>query len=279
MRPIVQKLPRQEFKSFVSITLSTPLFETPWHRHVENEVLYIQEGFGTAIIGDFVGEFSTGDLFYIGSNVPHWFRKAHKDLFCSVVVIQFDQRIFGHTFLKMPELAEVRKLIKLNQGMAVDYSSQPELVKKIQQLVTTEGFEHIGILLHALHTIGTKTQNTTLTNEPIDSFDSKGIIDEVLEYTFNHFHQNIKVDEVAAMAKMSTSNFRRFFKLNTKKSYSGFLKEIRIAHACKLLKDKNVFISQIFHECGYRNITNFNRQFKEVKGITPSAYRAEIYRS
>ncbi|GGF50205.1 AraC family transcriptional regulator [Echinicola rosea] len=279
MKPIVQKLPRQEFKSFVSITMSTPLFETPWHRHIENEILYIQAGHGTAIIGDFVGEFSPGDLFYIGSNVPHWFRKAQKDIFCTVIVIQFDQAIFGHTFLKMPEMANIRRLIRLKQGMAVDYSPQPFVLELIKQLVEVEGFTHIGILLDVLHQISTTTQNTLLTNEPIDFFDSKGIIDEVLEYTFNHFQENIKVDQVAAIAKMSTSNFRRFFKLNTKKSFSGFLKEIRIAHACKLLKDKNTFISQIFHQCGFRNITNFNRQFKDIKGITPSAYRAAIYRS
>ena len=279
MKPIVQKLPRQEFKSFVSITMSTPIFETPWHRHIENEILYIQEGHGTAIIGDFVGEFSPGDLFYIGSNVPHWFRKAQKDIFCTVVVIQFDQAIFGQTFLKMPEMAKVRQLIRLKQGMAVGYAGQEEIIGSIKRLVEVEGFPHISTLLDILHQISSHTQNSLLTHEPIDSFDSKGIIDEVLEYTFEHFQENIRVEEVAAIAKMSTSNFRRFFKLNTKKSFSGFLKEIRIAHACKLLKDKNTFISQIFHQCGFRNITNFNRQFKEIKGVTPTAYRAAIYRS
>ncbi|MBD8488010.1 helix-turn-helix domain-containing protein [Echinicola sp. CAU 1574] len=278
MKPIVQKLPRQDFKSFVSIMMSTPTFETPWHRHVENEILLIKEGFGTAIIGDYVGEFAKGDLFYIGSNVPHWFRKAYEDLFCRVVVIQFDQSIFGSTFLKMPELTATNKLIKLKQGLAVNYALQPTMVDKIEQLVDAEGFEHIGTLLDILHQISTQTQNTLLTHEPIDSFDSKGIIDEVLEYTFERFQDNIKLEEVAAIVKMSTSNFRRFFKLNTKKSYTKFLKEIRIAHACKLLRDPNRFVSQIFHECGYRNITNFNRQFKEVKSMTPSAYRKEIYR-
>ncbi|WP_200975817.1 AraC family transcriptional regulator [Echinicola sp. 20G] len=278
MKPIVQKLPRQEFKSFVSITLSTPLFETPWHRHVENEILLIKEGFGTAIIGDYVGEFAKGDLFYIGSNVPHWFRKANEELFCKVVVIQFDQEIFGSTFLKMPELSQILKFIKQNQGFSINYKNQDGLIPKVEQLVSAEGFEHMGILLQVLDTISTRTENQILTNEHINTFDAKGIIDEIMEYTFTHFKENIKVEEVANMAKMSTSNFRRFFKLNTKKSYSKFLKEIRIAHACKLLKDKNLFVSQIFHECGYRNITNFNRQFKEIKNVTPSAYRAEIYR-
>ncbi|UCS95235.1 AraC family transcriptional regulator [Echinicola marina] len=279
MKPIVQKLPKQASKSFVSTSFSTPLFETPWHRHIENEILYIKEGYGTAIIGDFVGEFTAGDLFYIGSNVPHWFRKDEEKVFCTVVVIQFDKGIFGNTFLNLPELSKINQLIHLNQALSIDYSGQTDLIHSIQKLENTSGYEHLGTLMNLLNTFSVKTHNTVLTNEHINSFDAKGIIDEILEYTFEHFHENIKLEDVASIAKMSVSNFRRFFKLNTKKSYSGFLKEIRIAHACKLLKDKNLFVSQIFHECGYRNITNFNRQFKAVKGLTPSVYRAQIWQS
>ncbi|MDN3669631.1 AraC family transcriptional regulator [Echinicola jeungdonensis] len=276
MKPFVQKLPKQEFKSFVSVTFSTPLFETPWHRHLENEILYIKKGYGTAIIGDFVGEFSEGDLFYIGSNVPHWFRKANEDLFCTVVVIQFDKSIFGNSFLNIPELAQIKKLINLKQALSVNYELDTSLIEKIKGLEDAEGFDHMSRLLAILNSISIKTKNSILTHEHINSFDSKGIIDEIMEYTFNHFQENIKLEDIAGLAKMSESNFRRFFKLNTKKSFSKFLKEIRIAHACKLLKDKNLFVSQIFHDCGYRNITNFNRQFKEIKGITPSAYRAQV---
>lgn len=278
MKPLVQKLPRKEFKSFVSLELSTPLFETPWHRHIESEILYIHKGFGTAIIGDYVGEFTSGDLFYIGSNVPHWFKKSTDDLFCTVKVIQFDPTIFGRSFISLPEMARIRQLVELKQGMRIHYSSLSSLLPRVLSLESLEGFGHINGLLNILDEISANTENELITNEPIDSFDSKGIIDEVLEYIFSHFNKNIQLEELAAIAKMSSSNFRRFFKLNTKKSFSGFIKEIRIAHACKLLKDRNVFVSQIFHECGYRNISNFNRQFKEVKGITPSQYREQIWK-
>ncbi len=250
MKPFVQKLPTQASKSFVCTTFKTPLFETPWHRHFENEILFIKEGYGTALIGDFIGEFAQGDLFYIGSNVPHWFRKAHKNLSCTVIVIQFDMRMFGGTFLKMPELSQIEKLIHSKQALWIDYAQHLTLVETVRKLESAEGFNHVASLLNILHTISEGTRNTVLTNEYISSFDSNGIIDEVLEYTLNHFKENIKVEDIAKIAKMSISNFGRFFKLNTKKSYSQFLKEIRIAHACKLLKEKNWFVSQIFHEWG-----------------------------
>lgn len=277
MKPFVQKLPTQESKSFVCTTFRTPLFETPWHRHFENEILLIKEGYGTAIIGDFIGEFTKGDLFYIGSNVPHWFRKAHKNLSVTVVVIQFDQKIFGNSFLRLPELAQIKNIIESKQALWVDYTHHSSLVETVEKLESADGFDHMVSLLNILSTISEKTQNTVLTNEHITSFDSHGVIDEVMEYTVNHFKEDIRVEDIAKIAKMSMSNFGRFFKLNTKKSYSQFLKEIRIAHACKLLKEKNLFVSQIFHECGYRNITNFNRQFKQVKGITPTAFRTQIW--
>ena len=181
MKPIVQKLPKQASKSFVSTSFSTPLFETPWHRHIENEILYIKEGYGTAIIGDFVGEFTAGDLFYIGSNVPHWFRKDEERVFCTVVVIQFDKGIFGNTFLNLPELSKINQLIHLNQALSIDYSGQTDLIHSIQKLENTSGYEHLGTLMNLLNTFSVKTHNTVLTNEHINSFDAKGIIDEILE--------------------------------------------------------------------------------------------------
>ncbi|MCK5461516.1 MAG: helix-turn-helix transcriptional regulator, partial [Bacteroidales bacterium] len=48
--------------------------------------------------------------------------------------------------------------------------------------------------------------------------------------------------------------------------------EIRIAHACKLLINKNMTISEICYETGYNNISHFNRQFKLITSVSPSAY-------
>ena len=75
MKPFIERLPVADGNSFVANTHRTPLFEVSWHQHVEYEIILINEGSGMSFIGNYVGEFKVGDIFFIGSNVPHTFKK------------------------------------------------------------------------------------------------------------------------------------------------------------------------------------------------------------
>ena len=71
MKTLIQKLQCSENSSFVCRTYRTPYFETPWHQHLEIELLLITEGHGNAMIGTHIGDYKKGDVFLIGPNVPH----------------------------------------------------------------------------------------------------------------------------------------------------------------------------------------------------------------
>ncbi|WP_342454892.1 helix-turn-helix domain-containing protein [Tenacibaculum sp. L6] len=73
---------------------------------------------------------------------------------------------------------------------------------------------------------------------------------------------------------MTPNAFCRYFKQRTNKTYFTFLNELRIENACKLLSsDKSMAISEIAYQCGFNNLSNFNRKFKEVKSMSPSIFR------
>lgn len=99
----------------------------------------------------------------------------------------------------------------------------------------------------------------------------------VFEYAIEFYHQNITLDEVAEKANMSKNAFCRYFKKRTNKTFFQFLIEIRIENACKLLHNKkDLSIASVSELCGFQDIANFNRKFKELKGISPSHYRAQF---
>src|SRR5205809_1351214 len=98
MKPLVEKLPLSQNTSFVAHTYRTPQFEVPWHQHIEYELILFKEGEGTSFIGNYVGEFKKGDIFFLGSNLPHTFQKVHKDLITSALVIQFRADCWGSAF-------------------------------------------------------------------------------------------------------------------------------------------------------------------------------------
>src|SRR5438093_10136182 len=103
MKAFIEKPPLTKDTSFVARTYRTPLFEIPWHQHIEHELISFTEGDGLIFIGDYVGDFKPGDIFFIGSDLPHTFQKTTQDTIVNAVVIQFRNNFWGDTFIKLPE--------------------------------------------------------------------------------------------------------------------------------------------------------------------------------
>ena len=114
MKPLIEKLPLAENTSFLAKTFSTPHFEVPWHQHIEYELILFTEGEGASYIGNYVGDFKPGDIFFLGSNVPHTFQKAEKNMITSAVVVQFREDFWGSFFMKMPEARLIKKLFDIS---------------------------------------------------------------------------------------------------------------------------------------------------------------------
>ncbi len=101
-------------------------------------------------------------------------------------------------------------------------------------------------------------------------------IDEVFKYVMNNFSKEISLQDVASITNLSPQSFCRFFKNRTKKSSKHFLNEVRIGHACKRLTEEDWSIAEIAYSCGFKNLSNFNRFFKEIVGKTPKEYKNEL---
>ncbi len=65
----------------------------------------------------------------------------------------------------------------------------------------------------------------------------------------------------------------RFFKKNSGNSFTDYVAQLRVGHACKLLSETDLPVTDICFEVGYGNVSNFNRVFRLQRGLTPSAYR------
>ena len=91
-----------------------------------------------------------------------------------------------------------------------------------------------------------------------------------------HFKNEIRIDEVANLANMSVPAFCRYFKKRSNKTFSDFIAEIRIGHACKLLGSEQLSIAEVCYESGFNTLSNFNKKFKEIMNITPTEFKKEV---
>ena len=278
MDTLIQKIHIEEQYSFACRKYRTPQFETNWHKHDECELIVITEGHGTALIGDYIGDYKKGDVFFIASNLPHWFRKSQHKMIGSATVLHFLKDFWGTHFLHLPEMKKIFQLLEGdNNCLQLRLSLQKEIAIKIEQIETATGMDRIHLLLDCLHKIGHSKQYKIVTKFFDTHTDNKenSAIEKIFNYSFKHFLNPVTLAEVAAVVCMSIPTFCRFFKRNIKKSYFDFLKELRIGHACKLLRETNDSILDICYTSGYNSWAHFSKQFKNVKEMTPNKYRKQ----
>jgi AraC-like DNA-binding protein len=101
-------------------------------------------------------------------------------------------------------------------------------------------------------------------------------MNDVFRYAIEKYDRPITLEEVADKAHMNKNSFCRYFKKRTNKTFFQFLIEIRIENACKLIHNNpDLSIAMISEQCGFGTLANFNRKFKEIKGLTPTDYRRQ----
>ena len=279
MKPLIEKLPLSEDRSFVAQTHRTPNFEVPWHQHVEYELILFKEGAGLSFIGNYVGEFETGDIFFLGSNVPHTFQKSNADLITSAVVVHFKENFWGEEILNLPESKSVRRLLQRSMnGLKINGKTKEMLQPLIQSLEIEKGFWRITKLCECLSVLSETKDYITVSTQEIKALNprDKDRIDSVFQYTMENFKEPIKLSLIANKAGMSIPAFCSYFKKRTKKTYIDFVNEVRIGYACKLLLTTQTSVLQICFECGFNTVANFNRQFLKIKKTTPSQYRKKL---
>jgi len=279
MKPLVQKLPLNSDTSFVARTYRTPNFEVPWHQHIEYELILFTEGRGMCFIGNYVGEFAEGDVFFLGSNLPHTFQKQVKDQVASAVVVQFRDDFWGADFLNIPESMGLKELFALSMnGIKMEGSNKAKLASLIRELENVEGFSRLSTLCRCLELIIREDVKTILSTRQMSFLNKKyqQRLDQIFHYTITHFQEPITLVQIAAIANMSVTAFCSYFKKSSKKSYVEFLNEIRVGYACKLLQDTDQPIINICFESGFNTPVNFNKQFFKIKKTTPSQFRNQF---
>jgi AraC-like DNA-binding protein len=275
MKPITEKLPLSDNTSFVARTHRTPYFEVSWHQHIEYELILFTEGAGLSFIGNYVGEFEVGDIFFLGANLPHTFQKSD-DIITSAVVVHFKEDFWGKEFLNLPESRNIRQLLDISSaGLKVDGKSKDVLTPLIKSLEKETGFKRLITLCQCLEILSQKEEFSKLSTQEIKQVNDKSRerIDRIFQYTMNNFKEDIQLSTIASIADMSIPAFCNYFKKSTRKTYIDFLNEVRIGYACKLLTDTQTTVESASYDSGFNTVANFNKQFLKIKGSTPSKYR------
>ena len=283
MKVLPFRIPPSDENSFRVQIDHVSHFYDRFHHHPEIQITLIEKGFGTLMVGTSITSFNEGDLLMIGANVPHSLKNdksfyQENNLKSKSISIFFDENIFGKTFFELPEFKKINSLLELaEQGIRIKGTAKELIVPYLKRIVNVNGMERILVLLEILHQLSLSSDLEMLSNigfsKMLSSRESKKM-ENIFQYVLDHYQRPIKLEEIATSSNLSVSAFCRFFKLRTRKTFSRFVNEFRISVACKRLLDSDYSISEICYQVGFTNLSNFNRQFKNISGYTPSQYIA-----
>jgi AraC-like DNA-binding protein len=283
MKPHLLKIPKAEEHSFNVRYDIVSFFYNKWHYHPELELVYIIEASGRQFIGDSIHHFKNNDLILIGANLPHLWRCDEKFLVkgsklkVEAIIIHFIPDCFGAAFFSLPENEAILHLFqKAQMGIRIKDQSQIAVSTLMRKLVTAKNSERIILLLQILDAIAHSEDTKTICSEGLSfqySVAEAERLNTIYQYILNNFTKEISLEQIARVAHLTPHGFCRYFKSRIKKTFSRFLIEVRIGHACKLLAESDKPVADICFECGFNNFSNFNRHFKSIAGRPPLQHR------
>ena len=247
------------------------------HQHEEIQISFIEKGEGAVFAGDTISQYREGDILVIGSNLPHVFRSDVQENVISVMrTLFFTFNSFGRDFFELSTFRNIQPILESSKNGFIIHNAPKKVVKYFKKLKKADSYTRFILFLDILRWLST-SEYTPLSNylyqKKITDNEGKRM-QIVFEYVMTNFHKNITLDEIASIASMTKNAFCRYFKVRTNKSFFQFLIEVRIERAAKLLSNnEELSVLEIAEMCGFNNISNFNRKFKELKQLSPLQYR------
>ncbi|MFV8346974.1 AraC family transcriptional regulator [Flavobacterium sp. ZB4P13] len=282
------KIEKTKITSYLNSSISVisreeSFFQSPFHSHPELELVYIKESHGKRIVGNSVEPFESGDMVFLGSDIPHvWlndeiYYQGINKLKAKAIVVYFNKDLFGPTFYELKETQKINTLFNQGvRGLSISGKTNELIAKKLEKLVKKKDFEIIIGLFEILSILSESTDLSFVNNEAyttVNDQTKKDRLSDVFEYVKENYKEDISLIAIAKIANLTPTSFCRMFKLKTKKHFVEYLNEIRVSNACKFLIETDMGMSEIAYECGYKTASNFNKLFKKLTGTTPKEYK------
>lgn len=285
MSVINEITPLSEGDCFYVIERTKSEFTYPLHKHVEFELNYVENAKGiTRIVGDSVEELDDYDLILItGQELEHtWAQNNCPQGKYREITIQFSADLFFENFINKKQFVSIKRMFELAQnGVAFPMHAILKIYSMLDKLINERhGFYSVTTFLSIIYELSLCSDMRVLSSTSFARTevctDSRRV-QKVQMYLNEHFASDIRISQLADLVRMTPVSFSRFFKLRTGKNFSEYLIDLRIGHAIRMLVDSTQSVAEICYNCGFNNMSNFNRIFRKKKGCSPTQFR-ENYR-
>jgi AraC-like DNA-binding protein len=282
MQPRIQMITTSPQESFLCFDKKARGFPFKWHFHPEYELTLIVRSGGQQFVGDAIVDYGDGDLVLLGPNLPHTWRSTKLTGRHEAIVVQFRADCLGAGLFDRPEMRPVQRLLdRARRGLL--FGGKPRRVagELMRELLGATGPTRIRLFLEILERLAAAPSRSLASAafQPEATREDERRISQICDHIQRHTDQRLSLSSVARMVHMSSSSLSRFFKRVTGRTFNRYLNELRVGQACRQLIETDHTVAEICYACGFHNLANFNRRFRQIKGVTPTDYRESYNQS
>ncbi|MEN8156826.1 MAG: AraC family transcriptional regulator [Bacteroidota bacterium] len=285
MKLLEIKMPSDPNDAFIFYKENDPF--PKWHFHQEYELVLITKGRGKRMVGDHIARFKENDLVFMGSKTPHEhlcdpeYYDEKEGFRGEGLVIQFTHDFLGEKFFELQENHQLKRFLQdSSRGFEIKGRSKQKIIAmmlKMQEMNSTDRLYALFSIFHIFMSVKeVKTLSSPAYMETFLHYDNQPM-QQVMQHIMQNYQNEIALQDLLEIAHMSNTTFYEAFKRSFKMSFKSYLLNLRVGYACKLLTQESYSIAEIAYSCGFGNLSNFNRQFKKIKGATPSRYLKELH--
>ena len=283
MEPIlVDQLPQAEPLYGVKL-YEQPTFVMPWHMHDFFELTWILDGRGIRVVGDSIDSFYPNDLLLLGPRLPHVWKddRLERSGLARAISLQFASRFPSPEILALPQLRCLADLFgRANRGLMLQGQLWKSTSKKLLSLLRCDGARQLLLILEILTDIAESSEYALVASEGylLPEASDTHRWTQMNSYILENCRRPIRAEELAELAAMHPSSLGRYIKRTTGMTLTRYVNQFRISHACRVLAADNKPIVEICFECGFQNLSYFNRCFRKTKHVSPTEYRKAFRR-
>lgn len=263
----------------IRIHRSEQYFEFPAHYHKELEVIFVTKGQLVVQVNQSTYTLSAGDLLFVGRHHIHTYIKDHNLDMPTYYMLIFDWNYLDDLnkhISNLPYLASI-----FLETHYISTMVQEDIQNAFYQLYEEYQHKNIGrevMIVSQLYYIIAKAAKAidTAQTDPIDLkrlHKTHSLIYAINSLIYNHYMEDITLEDAAESAGYSIYHFTRLFKKETGFTFKEYLNNFRVHKAIESLSNASLSMTDIALSCGFGSIKSFNRNFKHIKGMTPSAYK------
>lgn len=256
-------------------------FPWAWHYHPEFELTWICAGQGRRIVGDHVDAYKPGDLVLLGPGLPHTWASGEGELVNRAVVVQFHPQAVPEALLRLPEYEAIRALLeRAGKGLRFPVVDG-ELRTDLMELAGKTGLPAWLGLMKILKRLADDSQALELASVDYRHHRSHRLhtrLERVTAHIEVNFREPLPLAGAARLCGLTPSAFSRFFRQMTGQTFVAFRNVCRVREASRRLIETDWPITRIAFDCGFENLANFNRRFRETEGESPGQYRRKRLR-